>query len=502
MRSLLLSVLGLSLLGSGAFANEDFALVAPEADSCEVLLTKVGSLALTEEIKDILLDDASVEKVVQAMKRSGEIYSDDFERKLRAQLRLGALFMEQGIMHEAIYEVFKARYRTDAEITDAINSYYLISSPRDKAVLLGEVTERVLQFIPNINADNVNQAKELAAYLNMSEEEMARFHSRWVVFDEMNEFVETVVGGINSVLNTHYPQLIQSVLARGGLRYKWARLRHKIEVPMPPVGNRAVTERMVLLTNQQRYASEALMTYLQQSTVAARRFFVLNNRNLLSLEQLDWVLDHALDLELRPGNIEVLRASKVERRQLSASYAALNESIGDSKEVEAMINRARNIEPYDLSAFQRQVNTLRQNEDVKSATRGAIGLIEEYKLKVDSARYVNVVSTIVSAISSRLGGSGSAILQLVTSVVAAGNVIGLEESHAQKVKKILSDLANLKSTSKTNEISDALRVLNVRTPKFLGQSVEALLATQASLVSQIEAQRAVVDTQLAALVKP
>jgi hypothetical protein len=271
----------------------DAAPALTEAQRCEQSLAEVHDEGLAKRLKSIKNDETFVAMTIEAMKMSGQITDAIGERRVTAKLRLGAYFARTGLLHEAIYQTFKDRYKNNGEIAEALRSFAQISRAAEQGVLISEVIERVLQYIPDVTSENLNRIGGTAAFLGMNQTQMQEFYTKWVEYDEDENYADTLQGGILAILTSANEQMIEGVQGRSGWLKRLTSGWKVIEVPSRPAPlNADLTVRQVQVEDRGYYDDQELHEYLRKSSTAARRYFISVRSNLFTRAQLISAIDN------------------------------------------------------------------------------------------------------------------------------------------------------------------------------------------------------------------
>lgn len=445
-----------------------------EAETSTQLITHAHQTGLANRLQTIVWDAAHIEITIQKMKDLGEITSFESEQNIRAQLTLGQMFAKQGLLHEAVYLVFSERYPSDREIYNALMTFKNISAAREKGILLSEVVERALQFIPDVGVDNLHRIRDLAAYINTSEDQLVQFRDKWLVYDQNDRFVEIMEGGVLALLLSANETFIADVLSRGKLKYKLRRYLRDVELPPKPLVQSGRTIRDVEVLDLEYFESASLETYLQASSAAARRFFITDQIPFFTLGQLRRILAQQQNLWLKQAVAERLTREIGWRETLIRQQARIQELEQDTHELVTTLKRLQQVEAYDRCQLQKRINALRSLTETGSVQEEAIQILKEYALICDSAQFVNVTSSVITGAASRLRENPAAAVAVLEIAVLAANSMGLQDDHARKIKQILTDLAVRLTKSGAVKANQTIARLEVRENKFAKMTIPEL----------------------------
>lgn len=470
-----------------------------EAERCEAKLAQMHQKSLADKLQIVVWDKEHIDKAIESMKAAQEIKDPATEDLIRYQLTLGSELVSEGLLHEAVYQVFKARYKSHSEIADALQNFKNISHLKNKLLLLSEVIERVLQYIPDVDEKNVNQIKETAKFIRMSKDQIASLRAKWLVYDQMNNFVEIMQGGILALLTNSTDAFVQDVLARGSMKNSFYRIFfpwRAIKIPSTPlVHNDTLNIRQIRVENQQYYDTNSLHYYLEHSSPAARRFFIMDRIEYFTIEQLQSMVDKKDEFWLKKSLVQTLQDEIQWRFVLKEKFKILSEHQRDLHEIEVTIARLKNRLPYDAKVFQSQLNGLRTDEagtiTAEMVMNQAVALLDSYAISCDSVHYINVLSKIIAASNvALLEGGQRYVLPVIEAAVRNINSLGMIDEHANKTKRMLADLGAKLSGNGPGKVNEILDKLDTRTPKYAKLTLEQLEAELITVSNNVTAASA------------
>jgi len=465
-----------------------------EAERCEAKLMQIHQKSLADKLQIEVWNKENIDKAIEDMKAAQQIKDAEAENLIRFQLTLGSILVSEGLLHEAVYQVFKARYKSKSEIADALQNFKNISLLKTKLLLLSEVIERVLQYIPDVDEKNVNQIKETARFIRMNQDQIQSFREKWLLYDQMNNFVEIMQGGILALLTNSSDKFVQDVLSRGSITNSFYRIFlpwRAIKFPNTPlVHNETLNIRQIRVENQQYYDTNSLDHYLEKSSPAARRFFIMDRIEHFTIEQLKSMVEKKEEYWLKKSLVQTLQDEIQWRLILKEKFEILVDHQRDLHEIEVTIARLKNRLPYDARAFQSQLNGLRTDDagtiTPDMVTTQSVALLDSYAVSCDSVHYINVLSKIIAASNvALLQGGQKNVLPVIEAAVRNINSLGMIEEHANKTKRMLADLGAKLSGNGPGKVNEILDKLDTRTPKYAKLTLEQLEAELITVSNQV-----------------
>ena len=412
-----------------------------EARECARLLTEAHASGWAERLRQITWNDHYAEVALTQMNESGDLRDEARTAALRAQLKLGAVFAREGLVHEAIYQTLMSRYQTPARAREVLRNFKYLSDARDQGRLIAEVIERTLQFVPDVTTDNVDRLTARAAFLNLTAGQLREFRDKWQAYDDADGFARLLQGAVLALLTSGDPRLVHDVEARGGfLRRVFARAGPGA-LPAPPTSEDDTADpRRVATENAAHFATDAVFAYLDASSVAARRYFVMTRMDHLNLDQLRAIDARAERYGLKDSLRRTLAREIDRRRPLVAAFVRWREATARDVELVRALDRVERPITHDKEAAQAVIGRLWRTDDVPELTRASAELIERVGREGTPAQLTGLVVSVRDATLSRLGGKTGPTEHLIELIVARGNNRGLDAAQHRKITAVLNDL--------------------------------------------------------------
>ena len=492
---LLKFVLFVNLGAAASGARAQTAVAVPdapaltEAQRCEQSLAEVHDEGLAKRLKSIENNDRFVAMTIEAMKQSGQITDIIGERRVTAKLKLGAYFSRTGLLHEAIYQTFKDRYKSNDQIAEALRGFAQISRAADQGVLISEVIERVLQYIPDVTGENLNKITGTAAFLGMNQTQMQEFYTKWVEYDKDDDYADTLQGGILAILTSANEQMIAGVQERSGWIKRKLSGWKVIEVPARPTPvNPDLTVRQVRIEDRGFYDDDQLLEYLKRSSTAARRYFISVRSNVLTRAQLTLAIDNEEAWYLKPELVKDLKRELKWRNALVEKYKILASREHSRRDAELALARLENRATFDQRQVQLEVGQMRLLKTPAEVLAKARTILADHHVVVDSKDFVNIVLSITSN-AGPLIGDRSATVALVDEVVKYANLIGVVPDHANKLIREMTTLADRVPGLAAATVRNSVARITPTSPQYEGQSIEQVQTALSQLNAEVERLR-------------
>ena len=463
-------------------------VVKSEAEACAESLSAIYNSGLTERMQKIVWDDQSIDRAIQKMREDGLIRSDAEAALRRAQLALGAVFGQQGLMSEAVYQTFKDRFKSKSEIRDALGSFRYLSSSQDQAVLIGEVIERVLQYVPDIDTNNLNRVKETAAFLGMSEDQLASFREKWLVYDSADEFVQLLQGGVLAQLASADDMFVDQIVARSKFFNSLFRLRKTINIPpRPGVVNAKLERRDIEVNNLTYYPDDELKAYLQNSSSAARRYFILFRMSYFTSDQLKYIFENKQAFWLKQSLVATLSKVIAWREALRPKFRAHDDLRKQRDSLNLAIARIENRQPYNSGEVLKDTGLLQRSANATEARERAVEMLHKMADRSDPFQYVGLIVSIVNSAHRSLQGDRENTLAVIRAAVEGSMAVGLNKDQYGKVLNMLKELGGRLAGRGTIDANNVLMGLRETDLNYFGKPIEFLREELAKVEPQLAA---------------
>ena len=376
------------------------------------------------------------------MRRSGELRNEAEVQSQRGRFVLGAEFTREGLLPEALAQVFKNRYRTKSEITSALESFRYVERDHERASLVAEVIERVLQYVPDVDTTNLGRIHATASLIGMTPSRLAEFRATWMLYDNEDQFNEILQGAILGALLRDTKELGRAIKKRNGFRHSLYRRLKTLAVPARPMIARAdLSPRQIQMGEGAFYDDHDLIRYLTHSSSAARRFFLLDQLPYLTAAQIETALFARSQWWLKDSLVATLNKELVWREELGRRARAYAEVSRELAQLSARLVRlSASAHAFARREIESELQAIRNQTDGPTAARLVTRLFERFDTMGTSFEFVQTLISAVDALGAKLKGKTESILEVGRASVVTANRVGLDTISRSKVLQILTRL--------------------------------------------------------------